>query len=129
MRPHDVSRRHFLWQAGGGGMALSYAGAPRFTEGRHEDFSGGLHRRLAKRVIKLFMAGAASHVDLLGHKPQLEKLDGQPWDPGESVELFRVAQGTCLLPHGPGKPMVNAVNDCPKSSLPWAIVWMTWLCP
>ena len=94
--------------------AFLHAGAPGFAGwGRHEHgFSGGLHHPpKAKRVIQLFMAGAASHVDLFDHKPQLERLDNH----GIRVKVwssFRVAQGTCLLPHGPGKPMVNAVNDC-----------------
>ena len=47
----------------------------------------------AKRVIQLFMAGAASHVDLFDHKPELEKRNGQPWDPGEAVELFQSSPG------------------------------------
>ena len=100
MRPHlDVSRRrHFLWQAGGlGGMALSYMLGRQGLlggAGTNMGFSGGLHHPpKAKRVIQLFMAGAASHVDLFDHKPQLEKLDGQPWDPGESVELFQSSPG------------------------------------
>ncbi len=99
-RPHlDVSRRHFLWQAGGGlgGMALSYMLGRQGLlggAGPNMDLSGGLHHPpKAKRVIQLFMAGAASHVDLFDHKPQLEKLDGQPWDPGESVELFQSSPG------------------------------------
>ena len=41
------------------------------------------HRPKAKRVIQLFMAGAASHVDMWDYKPQLEKEQGQQWDPGE----------------------------------------------
>ncbi|MGA0325688.1 MAG: DUF1501 domain-containing protein, partial [Limisphaerales bacterium] len=99
-RPHlDVSRRHFLWQAGGGlgGMALSYMLGRQGLlggAGPNMDLSGGLHHPpKAKRVIQLFMAGAASHVDLFDHKPQLKKLDGQPWDPGESVELFQSSPG------------------------------------
>lgn len=47
----------------------------------------------AKRVIQLFMAGATSHVDTFDHKPYLEKKDGQPWDPGEKVELFQSEPG------------------------------------
>ena len=50
----------------------------------------------AKRVIQLFMAGAASHVDMWDHKPVLSKKDGQPWDPGETVELFQSTPGACF---------------------------------
>lgn len=58
---------------------------------------GGLHHPpRAKRVIQLFMAGAASHVDMWDHKPLLSKRDGQPWDPGEKVELFQSTPGACF---------------------------------
>ena len=51
------------------------------------------HPARAKRVIQLFMAGAASHVDLFDYKPRLEKEQGQQWDPGEKVELFQSSPG------------------------------------
>ena len=36
--------------------------------------SAGLHHPpRAKRVIQLFMAGAASHIDMFDHKPELIK--------------------------------------------------------
>ena len=54
------------------------------------------HPPRAKRVIQLFMAGAASHVDLWDHKPLLNQKDGQPWDPGEQVELFQSTPGACF---------------------------------
>ena len=54
------------------------------------------HPPRAKRVIQLFMAGAASHVDMFDHKPLLEEKHGQPWDPGETVELFQSSPGACL---------------------------------
>jgi hypothetical protein len=58
--------------------------------------SGLHHPPRAKRVIQLFMAGAASHVDLWDHKPLLNQKDGQPWDPGEQVELFQSTPGACF---------------------------------
>lgn len=58
--------------------------------------SGLHHPPRAKRVIQLFMAGAASHVDLWDHKPLLNQKDGQPWDPGEKVELFQSTPGACF---------------------------------
>ena len=54
------------------------------------------HPARAKRVVQLFMAGAASHVDTFDHKPLLKKKDGQPWDPGETVELFQSTPGACF---------------------------------
>jgi len=44
-------------------------------------------------VVQLFMAGAASHVDMWDHKPLLEKRHGEKWDPGEKVELFQDGLG------------------------------------
>ncbi len=78
--------------------------------------SGLHHPPRAKRVIQLFMAGAASHVDLWDHKPLLQQKDGQPWDPGEQVELFQSTPGACFAspwafrPHGEsGKALSDIV--------------------
>ncbi len=51
------------------------------------------HPPKAKRVIQLFMAGAASHIDLFDHKPMLEKFHGEKSDFGESVEAFQDGLG------------------------------------
>ena len=32
----------------------------------------------AKRVLQIFCPGAASHLDLWEHKPELDKRDGEP---------------------------------------------------
>jgi hypothetical protein len=61
------------------------------------------------------MAGAASHVDTFDHKPLLEKQDGQPWDPGESVELFQSTPGACFAspwsfrPYGESGKMLSEI--------------------
>lgn len=47
----------------------------------------------ARRVVQLFMAGAASHIDLFDHKPALEKHHGEPSDFGEHVEAFQDGLG------------------------------------
>ena len=95
----QTSRRDFLWQSGGGlgGIALAsllksqgLLGAPSVSPG-NETFMR--HFPKAKRVIQLFMAGAASHVDTFDYKPMLIKKNGQTWDPGESVELFQSQPG------------------------------------
>jgi len=89
-----VSRREFLWRSGGGlggialanllrGQALLAANAERPLDSPPK----------AKRVIQLFMAGAASHIDMWDYKPELAKRSGQPWDPGEPVELFQSGLG------------------------------------
>ena len=58
-------------------------------------FCGGVlhHPPKAKRIIQLFMAGAASHIDLWDHKPQLEKHHGESSDFGEHVEAFQDGLG------------------------------------
>lgn len=53
-----------------------------------------LHRPAkAKRVVQLFMAGAASHIDLWDHKPLLTKHHGEDSDFGEHVEAFQNGLG------------------------------------
>ena len=91
-----LDRRQFLWHTGGGlgGIALAHllneqgllaaAGAPRVAP--H-------HPPRAKRVVQLFMSGAASQVDTFDYKPLLAKKNGQKWDPGEKVELFQSDPG------------------------------------
>ncbi len=60
--------------------------------------SGGVlkgfhHPPKAKRVVQLFMAGAASHLDLFDYKPALEKHHGEKSDFGEHVEAFQNGLG------------------------------------
>jgi hypothetical protein len=88
-----LPRRAFL-----GSLTGSFAGVALTDLFAQEGLlSGKLHHRpRAKRVIQLFMAGAASHVDTFDYKPLLAKRDGQPWDPGESVELFQSTPGDCF---------------------------------
>lgn len=84
-----LSRREFLWKSGGGlgGIALA---SLLMREAKGATIH---HPARAKRVIQLFMAGAASHIDLFDEKPALVAKDGQPWDPGEAVELFQSTPG------------------------------------
>lgn len=116
-----VSRREFLWRSGGGlgGIALasllgnenllgatpatlSAAGIPHFPP-------------RAKRVVQLFMAGAASHIDLWDYKPELIKRDGKPSDFGEHVEAFQNGLGPwkkpvwAFQPHGQCGKMIGEV--------------------
>lgn len=105
-----MNRRDFLWHSGGGlgGIALASllgrdgllaADAPS----RRPD--GGLHHApRAKRVVQLFMAGAASHVDLFDFKPELVKRHGQPAEFGEHVEAFQNGLGPWLRPVWDFKP-------------------------
>jgi hypothetical protein len=105
MGPNNLSRRELLWHTGGGlgGIALAYllgrdglleAAAPPAPRA---DLNGGLHHRAkAKRVVQLFMSGAASQVDTFDYKPELIRRDGQPFNPGGKVELFQSAPGACM---------------------------------
>ena len=76
------------------------------------------HPPKAKRVVQLFMAGAASHIDLFDYKPELVKRHGQPSDFGEQVEAFQNGLGPWLRPvwdfrpHGQcGKRLGEVVAD------------------
>jgi hypothetical protein len=102
---HFFDRRSFLWQSGGGlgGVALAQllgsegllaAGPPPRSR---RDLNGGLHHKAkAKRVVQLFMSGAASQVDTFDYKPELIKRDGKKFDPGGKVELFQSSPGACM---------------------------------
>jgi len=92
-----LDRREFLWRFGGGlgGIALVHLLgtngllADTLPQPR-ADLNGGLHHRAkAKRVVQMFMSGAASQVDTFDYKPELIKRRGQKFDPGGKVELFQ----------------------------------------
>ncbi len=110
------TRRDFLSESGGGLGAIALAqmlGSERASAGTE---NGLLTDRLhhaprAKRVIQLFMAGAASHIDLFDHKPALEKHHGQASDFGEPVEAFQNGLGPWMRPVFPFRPY----GDCGKS--------------
>src|SRR5437763_3509270 len=100
-----LDRREFLWRAGGGlgGVALAYLlgrdgllAASSSGKGKPE-LNGVLHHRAkAKRVVQLFMSGAASQVDTFDYKPELVRRSGQKFDPGGRVELFQSAPGAAM---------------------------------
>ncbi|MCB1225392.1 MAG: DUF1501 domain-containing protein [Verrucomicrobiales bacterium] len=108
-----MNRRHFLTSFSG--LALSDMllrdqawAEPGVLRALH-------HPPRAKRVVQMFMAGAASHVDMFDHKPLLSKRDGEPWDPGESVELFQSTPGACFgspwafKPYGQSGKMLSEI--------------------
>ena len=98
----SLSRREFLWRSGGGlgGIALASLLAKEEAMGLQSgDLKTTLHHPpKAKRVIQLFMAGAASHLDLFDFKPELVKHHGKPSDFGEKVEAFQNGLGPWLKP-------------------------------
>ncbi len=103
MRGSHLDRRSWLWHAGGGlgGIALSWrVGAPGRLAAApppRAGLNGGLHHRArAKRVVQLFMSGAASQCDTFDYKPLLLKKHGQKFDPGGRVELFQSSPGEVM---------------------------------
>ncbi len=117
-----TTRRDFLGGAGAGlaGIALhSLLAADGFAAGPSgEELAGrggavGVlhHPPRARRVVQLFMAGAASHVDLFDHKPMLEKRHGQPSDFGEKVEAFQNGLGPWMKSPWKFRPY----GECGKS--------------
>src|SRR3954453_11301669 len=99
-------RRRFLWGAGGGlgGVALAQLlgtdGLLADGGGRSQpraDRDGGLHPRArTRRVVELFMSGAASQCDLFDYKPLLIKKHGEAFDPGGKIELFQSTPGAVM---------------------------------
>jgi len=96
------SRRDFLWRVGGGlgGVAIAHQMAEQglladtpLPQPR-VDLNGGLHHPArAKRVIQLFMNGGVSQCDTFDYKPELARLDGQTFDPGERIESVTGSPG------------------------------------
>jgi hypothetical protein len=101
-----MDRRSFLWHAGGGlgGIALAHLLGQEGLRAQHgqvpslrADLNGGLHHRAkARRVVQLFMSGAASQVDTFDYKPALIKRHGQPFDPSGRLELFQSSPGAVM---------------------------------
>jgi hypothetical protein len=95
-----LSRRDLLAASGQGFGMLALASLFQ-SDGLHAALAPGpsqVHRPKAKRVIQLFMAGAASHIDLFDYKPELIRRHGQPSDFGEPVEAFQNGLGPWKKP-------------------------------
>ncbi len=94
-----IDRRSFLWSAGGGlgGIALAHLlGTEGLLAGEVKKTNGLHHPARAKRVVQLFMSGAASQCDTFDYKPELIKRNGQKFDPGGKVELFQSSPGVVM---------------------------------
>ena len=102
-----LSRRELLWQTGGGlgGIALAWLlsaegaladSSIRSPNSKSKMVSGLHHPAKAKRVVQLFMSGAASQVDTFDYKPRLIEKAGQKFDPGGKIELFQSAPGVVM---------------------------------
>ncbi|REJ86756.1 MAG: DUF1501 domain-containing protein [Planctomycetota bacterium] len=117
---HPPTRRRFLSQSahGFGGLAL----AAMLADDMQAEGGGAvsvLHSPpKAKRVVQLFMAGAASPIDTFDYKPALEQHHGEESDFGEHVEAFQDGLGPWMkspfafAPYGEcGKPLSEVVAD------------------
>lgn len=108
--PSPLSRRDFLWSSGGGLGGIALAGLLGSQGLLAADASATPAIRTphfppkAKRVVQLFMAGAASHIDLFDYKPGLIKRHGKPSDFGEHVEAFQDGLGPWMRPQWDFKP-------------------------
>jgi len=107
MQP-TMSRRDWLAASGGGlgsiVLAAMLAGERNAVAGAAAGHPACVYPRKVKRVVQLFMAGAASHLDLFDHKPELVKRHGEPSDFGEPVEAFQNGLGPWLRPIWDFKP-------------------------
>jgi hypothetical protein len=65
--------------------------------GPRPGLNGGLHHRArARRVVQLFMSGAASQCDTFDYKAALLRKNGGKFDPGGKVELFQSEPGAVM---------------------------------
>lgn len=119
-RSGPASRREFLLQTGWGFGGLALAAMLHQEQTALCAATRGVINSLhspprARRVIQLFMAGGASHIDLWDHKPALEKHHGEPSDFGEHVEAFQNGLGPWMKspfsfqPHGECGKMLSDV--------------------
>ena len=112
-------RREFLWRFGGGlgGIALAHllgrngllADTPAGERLPDSAAAPGLpprphHPARARRVVQLFMSGAASQCDTFDYKPLLIRRSGEKFDPGEKVELFQSDPGSVMKSPWDWKP-------------------------
>ena len=97
-RPTLTTRREILWKAGGGlgGIALAHLLRGSGLLAAAADVPAGAPVRRApraRRVVQLFMSGAASQCDTFDYKPALVERNGRKFDPGGKVELFQSDPG------------------------------------
>ncbi|WP_417392427.1 DUF1501 domain-containing protein [Gimesia sp.] len=113
-----MDRREFLLSAGGGlgGIALTSLLQNEHLLANPQAGTHVLHHPpQAKRVVQLYMSGAASQCDTFDFKPQLIKDNGNDWDPGEQVQLFQSSPGKTMQSPWKWKQYGESgkwLNDC-----------------
>jgi hypothetical protein len=114
--PASPSRRELLFQAGGGLGGIALASLLARDQALADGEKTGLHHPAkAKRVVQLYMSGAASQCDTFDYKPKLVADNGNPWDPGEAVELFQSKPGKTMQSPWDWKQYGQSgkwINDC-----------------
>lgn len=95
-----TSRRSFLHATASlAGVGLAHLLA-RDLRAAESDWRPGVglthHPAKAKRVLQVFCPGAASHIDLWEHKPELEKRSGEPLPGGEKLVSFQGPNGNLM---------------------------------
>ncbi len=114
------SRREFLQQNAWGFGSLALSSLLLQDDAQAAPVQDGVlaaphHPPKAKRVIQLFMSGAASPIDTFDHKPMLDKHHGEDSDFGEHVEAFQNGLGPWMkspfkfAPHGRSGKMLSEV--------------------
>ena len=109
-----ASRRSFLGR-GLGSLALASLMEPRVLRAAETPKPGVLpgvlkplhHPAKVKRVIYLYMAGGASHLETFDYKPKLAELNGKPmpesFTKGQPIAQLQGKALTCLGPQHPFK--------------------------
>jgi len=89
-----LSRRHFLWNSGGGLGAIALAWMMNQEKSaastKHSDIVLSPHfPAKAKRVVQIFCVGGVSHIDAFDYKPELERMHGKALEgKGENLGFF-----------------------------------------
>ena len=91
----SLTRRSLLGHVptalGGVGLLslLGSSGSANVLEGWKPGQGMTHHAPKAKRVLQIFCPGAASHMDLWEHKPELDKHHGEPMPGEEDLVSFQ----------------------------------------
>ena len=87
-----LSRRHFLWNSGGGLGAIALAWMMQRDSARAPDSASAIKPHFpakAKRVVQVFCAGGVSHLETFDFKPELERMHGKTMEgKGENLGFF-----------------------------------------
>ena len=99
------TRRHFLGQVTTGLAGVSLTGLLQRDLQAAVAIGANAHAApKAKRVLQIFCPGAASHIDLWEHKPELERMSGKPLPGEEGFSSFQGKNGNLMKSPWPFRP-------------------------